>query len=137
MRRSVATTSPCAPVHDKCSSKRSLAFADLDRQLAGIALGLARLALQPLELAAELADHREAREIGLGSLEPQFGLVAAPVQAGDAGCVLQDAAALLGLGVDDLGDLALATSAGERAPVAASSNRSLTSRGRASLPLTR
>ncbi len=34
--------------------------------------------------------------------------MAAAVQAGDAGGVLQDAAALLGLGVDDLADLALA-----------------------------
>ena len=42
------------------------------------------------------------------ALQAQLGLVAAAVQAGDAGRILQDAAALLGLGVDDLADLALA-----------------------------
>ena len=41
------------------------------------------------------------------ALKPQLGLVTPAVQAGDAGGVLQDAAALLGLGVDELADLAL------------------------------
>ena len=40
------------------------------------------------------SDVVEAREIGLGGLEPQLGLVAAAVQAGDAGGILEDAAAL-------------------------------------------
>ncbi len=50
----------------------------------------------------------ETREVVLGAFEPQLGLVAAAVKTGDAGGILQHAAALLGLGVDDLGDLSLA-----------------------------
>ena len=47
------------------------------------------------------------QQIGLGCLEPQFGLMAAGMQAGDAGGLFQHAAALLGLGLDDLADAAL------------------------------
>ena len=69
----------------------------------------ARLPLQALDLRVELAQHvAEAGEVGLRRLQAQLRLVAAAVQAGDAGGILQDAAALLGLGVDDLADLALA-----------------------------
>ena len=69
----------------------------------------ARLPLQAVDLAVELAQHvAEAREIGFRRLQAQLGLVAAAVQPGDAGGVLEDAAALLGLGVDDLADLPLA-----------------------------
>ena len=69
---------------------------------------LARLLLQAFHLAGELADHvLDAGEVGLGRLQPQLGFMAAGMQAGDAGGVFQHAAALFGLGLDDLADLAL------------------------------
>lgn len=87
--------------------QRRLGLAHLGRDLA-IAHGLAGLLLQALHLAGELADHvLDAGEVGFGRLQPQLGLVAAGVQAGDAGGIFQHAAALLGLGLDDLADLAL------------------------------
>jgi len=50
-------------------------------------------------LPCELADHvLDAGEVGLGGLQPQFRLVAAGMQPGDAGGVFQYAAALFGLG---------------------------------------
>ena len=68
----------------------------------------ARLPLEAFDLAVELAEHvAEPREVRFGRLQAQLGLVAAAVQAGDAGRILEDAAALLGLGVDDLADLPL------------------------------
>ena len=69
---------------------------------------LARLLLQRRDLRGELADDVfEPRQIGLGGLEPQFRLVPARMQAGDAGGLFQHAAALLGLRLDDLADAAL------------------------------
>ena len=69
---------------------------------------LARLLLQPVDLGGELADHvLDAQQVGFRRLQPQFGLVPARMQAGDAGGFLQHAAALLGLGLDDLADAAL------------------------------
>ncbi|MGY4298038.1 hypothetical protein ACVWXN_006133 [Bradyrhizobium sp. i1.4.4] len=92
--------------------QRGFSLADLGRDLA-IAHGLAGLLLQAFHLAGELADHvLDAGEVGFGRLQPQFGLVAAGVQAGDAGGVFQHAAALLGLGLDDLADLALVDEGG-------------------------
>jgi hypothetical protein len=74
-----------------------------------VADGLAGLALEALELAVELADDVvDARQIGFGPAQLQLRLVAPHMQAGDAGGLLQNAAAGLGLGVDDLGNLALA-----------------------------
>ena len=74
---------------------------------------LARLLLQAFHLAGELADHvLDAGEVGFGRLQSQFGFVAAGMQAGDAGGVFQHAAALLGLGLDDLADLALVDEGG-------------------------
>ena len=46
-------------------------------------------------------------EVGFGSLQPQFRLVAAGVQSGNAGGIFQHAAALLGFRLNDLADLAL------------------------------
>src|SRR5258708_21626694 len=75
-------------------------FAEADR--------LTRLLLQAVDLAGELADHiLDAGEVGLGRLQPQFGLMAAGVKAGDAGSIFQHAAALFGFRLDDLADLAL------------------------------
>ena len=82
-------------------------LADLGGQLL-VAPRLPGLALQALDLRVELAqDVVEARQIALRRLEAQLRLVAAAVQAGDAGRILQDAAALLGLGIDELADLPL------------------------------
>ena len=70
--------------------------------------GLARLLLQPVDLAGQLPDHvLDAGEVGLGRLQPQLGFVAAGMQSGDAGGVFQHAAALFGLRLNDLADLAL------------------------------
>ena len=69
---------------------------------------LPRLLLQAFHLAGELADHvLDAGEVGFGRPQSQFGFVAAGMQAGDPGGIFQHAPALLGLGLDDLADLAL------------------------------
>ena len=74
-----------------------------------VALGLAGLAGEAGELGVEGFEHvGDAGEVGLGRPELELGLVAALVEAGDAGGLLEDAAAGLGPGVDQLGDLALA-----------------------------
>ena len=87
--------------------ERRLRLAHLRRHGA-VADRLARLLLQAVDLRGELADHvLEAQQIGFGGLQAQFGLVAARMQAGDAGGFFQHAAALLGLGLDDLADAAL------------------------------
>ena len=87
--------------------QRRLGLADVGRHLP-VAHRLARLALQRVDLLRQLADHVfEPPEIGLGRLQPQLRLMAARMQAGDAGGFFQHAAALLGLGLDDLADAAL------------------------------
>ena len=84
-----------------------LGLAHARRDLA-IADRLPRLLLEALDLARQLPDHvLDAREICLGGFQPQFGLVAAGVQPGDARGVFQHAAALLGLRLNDFADLAL------------------------------
>ena len=87
---------------------RRLGLADLAGEVA-VARRLARLALQRLELLLDLGDHVvEPGEILLGGAQPQLGLVAAVVQAGDAGRLLEQRAAVLRLGGDQLADAALA-----------------------------
>ena len=113
-----------------------LGLADLAGDLA-IALRLAGLALQRLQLRRQLADQvGQAREIGFGGVEAKLGLVAAAMQAGDAGGIFQHAAALLRRGIDDLADPPLA----HQRRRARSGRRVLEqepdSRARASLPLT-
>ena len=72
-----------------------LGLADLAGDLA-IALRLAGLALQRLQLRGELADQiAEALEIGFRGFEAKLGLMPAAMQAGDAGGIFQHAAALL------------------------------------------
>ena len=74
---------------------------------------LAGLTLQAVQLAFELRGHViEAGEVLFRGAELQFGLVAAGVQAGDAGGLFEDEAARLRLGVDDLRDLPLAHEGG-------------------------
>ena len=87
--------------------QHGLGFADLGCDFA-IADRLTRLLLQAVDLSGQLPDHvLDAGEVGFGGLQPQFGLVAAGMKAGDAGGIFQHAAALLGLGLNDLADLAL------------------------------
>ena len=82
--------------------------ADVGLQSA-VAFGLARLSAQAVALCGDLVQHVvDAREVVLGAFEPQLRLVAARVEARDAGGFFQDAAAGLRLGGDDLADLALA-----------------------------
>ena len=77
-----------------------------DRPVARRLLGLAS---ELGELVGELFDHVvDAGEVGLGALELQLRLVAALVQPRDPRRFLEDPAAVLRLGVDQLGDLALA-----------------------------
>jgi hypothetical protein len=71
-------------------------------------LGLAGLALQALDLAFELrGDIVEALEIAFGGAQPQLSLVAARMQAGNAGRLFQQLAARLRLCRDQLADAAL------------------------------
>ena len=59
-----------------------------------VATGLPRLPLQRLDLVFDLAQHIfEPEKVVLCGPQPQFGLVAARVQAGDAGGIFEDAAA--------------------------------------------
>ena len=84
-----------------------LGAADLGLHLA-VALRLPGLATQPVALGGDLGDHVvDAGEVVLGALQPQLGLVAARVQAGDARRLLENAPTRLRLGADDLGDLPL------------------------------
>ena len=87
--------------------ERRLVLAHLRRHGA-IADRLTGLFLQSVDLRGKLADHVfGAQKIGLGRLQAQFGFMAPGMQAGDAGRFLKDAAALFGLGLDDLADAAL------------------------------
>ncbi len=73
-----------------------------------VAGGLPGLTAQRFGLRPDLGHHVvETEEVFLRALEAQFGLVAAGMQAADAGGFFEDAAAGLRLGGDDLADLAL------------------------------
>ncbi len=68
---------------------------------AAIALRLARLLLQRLELRLDRRDDVvEPQQIVFGSLEPQFGLVAARMKPGGAGSLFEKKPALRRLGFD-------------------------------------
>ena len=70
---------------------------------------LAGLALQGFELCIDLGDHVVERpRFCLGGAEPELGFVAAVVQAGNAGGLFEERAAVLRLRGDQLADLALA-----------------------------
>ena len=74
-----------------------------------IALRLARLLLEAFELGGKRLQHVvEPREIALGRLEAELRLVAPRMQPGDPCRLLEQAAALHRLGVDDGADAALA-----------------------------
>ncbi len=71
------------------------------------------LALEALQLGLQRLNHVvEAFDVGFGGAQAQFSLVAARMEAADAGRFLEDAAALLRLGVDDGADLSLADDGG-------------------------
>ena len=95
-----------ASAQRRCKQRR-LGLADVGRQVLE-ARCLARLALQALDLAFELADDVvEPLEILLGGAQAQFRLVAARMQAGNAGRLFQQRAARLRLGLDQFADAAL------------------------------
>ncbi len=78
-----------------------------------VAVGLPGLTLQPLQLRLQLpAQILGAGEIGFGGAQLQLGLVAAGMQAGDAGGFLQDGTTVVRLGIDQAADRALAHQAG-------------------------
>ena len=73
-----------------------------------VARGLARLALQVGELDFDfLNDVADAREVLLRGVELEFRLVAARVQARNAGGFFKNGAARDGLGIDELANLSL------------------------------
>ena len=75
-----------------------------------VAAGGVGLALQGLELAADLpVQVGQADEVGLGGLQPALGLLLAPAELQDAGRLLDDEPAVLGPGVEDGVEVALAT----------------------------
>ena len=116
-----------------------LGLADLAGEVA-VAHRLARLPLQRCRAAASISaiTSSRRREVLLGGAEAQLGLVAAVVQAGDAGGFLEQGAAVdCGLAAISSPILPWPTIAGECAPVEASAKRSCTSRARTSRPLIR
>ena len=73
--------------------RQRFGLADMAGEIA-VARGLARLALEAGKLAFDFADDVfQARQIGFGGAQAQFRLMAALVQAADAGGFLQDGAA--------------------------------------------
>ena len=81
--------------------------ADLTGNVA-VAYRLPRLRLEACHLRGKLPDHvLGAGQVLLGGLEPQFGFVAAGMQAGDAGGFFEHAPARFGARLDDLTDTAL------------------------------
>ena len=97
---------PVAPEQKRLGAAQALG--DL-----AVALGLAGLAGEAGELGVERLQHvGDAGEVGFRGAELELGLVAALVEAGDAGGLLEDAAAGARAGVDQLGDLALADERG-------------------------
>ena len=78
-----------------------------------IAAGLAGLALQALVLLFQCDEHvLHTREVLLGGAQAQLGLVAAGIETGDAGGLVDDRAAIGRLGVDQRADAALADQGG-------------------------
>ena len=78
-----------------------------------VAHRLAGLGFQRSDLRRKLADDVfDAGQIVLGRLEPQLRLMAARMQAGNAGSLFQHAAALVGPRLDDLADAALVDQSG-------------------------
>ena len=89
-------------------ARERLVTADRAGQFA-VAVRLARLPLEAVDLRVDLLQHiLDADEIVLGALQPKLGFVPARVEAGDARGLFEDQPARLGLGGNDLADLALA-----------------------------
>ena len=74
----------------------------------GVALGLGGLALERVHLPRDLfEDVVHAREILLGGFEAQFGEALLGLEAGDAGGLFDDGAAVVRLGAEELADALL------------------------------
>ncbi len=87
--------------------QQRLAAADLRGDIP-VADGLPCLGLQGRNLGGKLPDHiLDASQVVFGCLEPQFGLVAAGMQAGNTGGFFKHPAALIRPRLDDLADAAL------------------------------
>ncbi len=85
-----------------------LGLADVAADVA-VAGRLTGLLLEGLVLDLQGAEHvLQAHQVVLGGAQPQLGLVAPRMEAGDAGCFLEQDAALGRLGGDDVADAALA-----------------------------
>lgn len=84
-----------------------LEVAELGEELL-VTAGLGGLALEGADLAADLADDVvEADQVRLGLLQLPHRLLLLALEAGDPGGFLEDGAAVLGTGGEDLVDLAL------------------------------
>ena len=93
--------------HPAQMEQRRLGLADLRGDVA-VTYGLLGGLLQRFDLRRELVDDVfQPGQVGLGRAQPQFRLVSAGVQAGNAGGLFQHTAALLRLRLDDLADAAL------------------------------
>jgi hypothetical protein len=92
---------PAPPQQNALGATQLHADFAVSRCLPGLTRQLGQLRGQLLD------DVLDSRQVGLGGVQPQFGLVPALVQARDAGRLLQHAPARARLGVDQLGDLAL------------------------------
>ena len=89
-------------------ARQRLVTADRAGEFA-IAVRLARLALEAVDLGVDLLEHvLDPGEIVLGALQPKLRFVAARVEAGDSRRLLQDQPPRLWLGGNDLANLALA-----------------------------
>ncbi|MND75632.1 hypothetical protein D3C80_672580 [compost metagenome] len=94
-------------LHPADVQKGRLAGADIGGQHLET-VGLPRLTFQAFDLAFQLGgDVFQPLQIGLGGAQAKLGLVAAGMQAGNAGRLFQQLAAGLRLGVDELADTPL------------------------------
>ena len=94
-----------APAQPK---QKPLGLTQLGADLA-VALCLAGLAGKRGKLSGKLFQHIiDTRQIALGPFQLQLGLMAALIEAGNPGRLFQHAAARLGAGIDQLGNLPLA-----------------------------
>jgi hypothetical protein len=105
-----------ASVHFRCSSVASAFRISRGKRLE--AVGLTGLALQAFDLAFQLADDVvETLEVGFGAAQAQFGLMAARMQAGNAGGFFQQRRRACGLAWISSPMRPCPTMDGERAPV--------------------
>ena len=115
LARSASSAAACGAGSSAAAQRGDLAAGEVTAQRGelgdevAVAAGGVGLALERAQLAAHLAQQvLEADEVALGGGQPALGLLLAPAVLEDAGGLLDDEAAVLGPGVEDGVDLALA-----------------------------